>query len=281
MSNELVQHESTQLDLRDQMNYAKAIANAGILPQAYRGKPADVLVAIGLGASMGLSPSQSLYRINVIQGKPTASGELIASAVRRAGHKLRKINEDPDKQSVTVEIVRADDPDYPFRVTRDRQWAQQMGLAGKDNYKKQPMTMLYWRAVTACAREACPEALYGVAYTPDEMHDFDRTTSTPDPDVHATVEDTDTADEQAETTAEVMASQEQAHRINDLLRHAGVETTAEATAVFKALCGRDGISTAAKLTQIDAENLLSAPDLVVSRVKEALQQHHNTEKDNE
>jgi hypothetical protein len=32
--------------------------------------------------------------------------------------------------------------------------------------------MLQWRAITAVARLACPEALYGVSYTPDEMYDM-------------------------------------------------------------------------------------------------------------
>ena len=31
--------------------------------------------------------------------------------------------------------------------------------------------MLQWRAITAVARLACPEALYGVTYTPDEAAD--------------------------------------------------------------------------------------------------------------
>jgi hypothetical protein len=31
--------------------------------------------------------------------------------------------------------------------------------------------MLAWRAISACARLACSEALYGVAYTSDEMWD--------------------------------------------------------------------------------------------------------------
>lgn len=158
--------------LTEQVQYANAIAKAGIIPQAYRNRPADIIVAMGFGQSMGLSPAESLYRINVIQGKPTMSAELIAAQVRKAGHKLR-IAKDEAALSVTATIVRADDPDYPISVTRDKAWAAQMGLTGKDNYKKQPLTMLTWRAVTACAREACPEALFGVAYTPDEMHDMD------------------------------------------------------------------------------------------------------------
>ena len=166
--------------LRDQMAYAQTLAQGSLVPQSYRGNPANILVAMGLGQSMGLSPAESLYRINVIQGKPTASAELIAAQVRKAGHKLR-IVKDEAAQSVTATIVRRDDPDYPISETRDAAWAQRMGLAGKDNYKRQPMTMLTWRAITAVAREACPEALYGVAYTPDEMEDFAATRPEPQP----------------------------------------------------------------------------------------------------
>lgn len=167
-----IMQQPQQAGLSEQIQYANAVARAGLLPQAYRNKPADIIVAIGLGQSMGLSPMESVYRINVIQGKPTASAELIAAQVRKAGHRLR-LKKDEARQSVTCTIIRADDPEAPFSVTRDRRWAEQMGLINKDNYRKQPMTMLTWRAITACAREACPEALYGVAYTPDEMHDME------------------------------------------------------------------------------------------------------------
>lgn len=158
--------------VQDQLAYAQAVCKSDIIPDAYRGKPANVVIAIGFGQSMGLSPAESLYRINVIKGKPTMSAELIAAQVRKAGHKLR-LAKDEQRQSVTCTIVRSDDPDYPISVTRDRKWAEDMGLAQNVNYKKQGMTMLTWRAITACAREACPEALFGVAYTPDEMHDMD------------------------------------------------------------------------------------------------------------
>ena len=168
--------------LSEQMDFARAVvqrpegAAASLLPQAYRDNPANVLLAVGLGGSMGLSPAESLYRIDVIQGKPCASAELIASNVRKAGHKLRiKVTEDPP--SATCTIIRNDDPE-PVTVTRDMAWAQQMGLHTKDNYRKQPSTMLSWRAISACARLACSEALYGVAYTADELDDMPRATVT-------------------------------------------------------------------------------------------------------
>lgn len=169
------------MSVADQWNYSNMVTKGSLLPQAYRNNPSNVMIAIGLGHSMGLSPAESLYRINVIQGKPTASAELIAAQVRKAGHKLR-IQKDEKNMSVTATVVRCDDPDYPISVTRDAKWAKDMGLLNKDNYKKQPLTMLTWRAITAVAREACPEALYGVAYTPDEMHDLD-----PQPSQHQQV----------------------------------------------------------------------------------------------
>jgi len=170
MSNELVTTGGN--DLTAQMEYAKVLTTGDMLPAEYRGKPGNALIAIGLGQSMGLSPAESLYRIQVIKGKPTASAELIAANVRKAGHRLRVELGDG---YATASIWRSDDPDFAHVVRRDGDWAKQMGLASQDNYKKQPVTMYSARAVTACARIACPEALYGVAYVPEEMTDF-RTT---------------------------------------------------------------------------------------------------------
>lgn len=170
---EMTTYQQPAAALDTQMQFAKAVTASGgsILPKAYQGNPGNALIAINLGSSMGLAPAESLYRIDVIQGTPTASAELVASNVRKAGHKLR-VKVDEQAQSVTAEIIRADDPEYTYSVTRDMAWAKDMGLAGKDNYRKQPMTMLQWRAITAVARLAASEALYGVGYTADEIREL-------------------------------------------------------------------------------------------------------------
>jgi len=173
---ELAVYESHN-SLTEQMDYARAVSVASMLPDNYRNKPADIMLAVGLGQSMGLSPAESLYRIAVIKGKPTASAELVAANVRKAGHRLRVLVE-PGKATAT--IIRADDPDFEFTVVRDSAWAAKMGLAEQPNYRKQGDTMLSWRAITAAARLACPEALYGVAYTADEMGDGDSLRATAD-----------------------------------------------------------------------------------------------------
>ena len=171
MSQEIVTVAPVQsLSLADQIKYAELVATGSLLPQAYRGNPANVLLAVGLGQAMGLSPAESLIRIDVINGTPAAGAELIASNVRKAGHKLRiQVTENPP--AATCTIVRSDDPDYPITVTRDMAWAERMKLSKKENYLTQPATMLANRAITGAARLACPEALFGVAYDPSEFRD--------------------------------------------------------------------------------------------------------------
>ena len=171
---EIVKHETQQLSMQDQMQFAQLVTEGSLVPKDYQNQPANALIAIGLGQSMGLSPAESLYRISVIQGKPTASAELIASNIRKAGHILR-VHSDEQNLSVTATVYRADDPEFPHTVTRDMDWAKQMGLVNKDNYKRQPLTMLQWRAISGVGRLACPEALYGVQYTPDELGDMPAT----------------------------------------------------------------------------------------------------------
>ena len=46
--------------------------------------------------------------------------------------------------------------------------AAQLGLADKDNWRKQPKVMRKWRAVAACARVVFSDVITGL-YTPEEM----------------------------------------------------------------------------------------------------------------
>lgn len=165
---EIVKTSRQEMTIDEQLRYAQTICNGSLVPRAYQKSPANVLIAMGFGQAMGLSPAESLYRITVINGKPSASAELIAANVRKAGHRMR-ISKDAKNQTATVEIVRADDPDFTFSAFWDMSRAKQAGLADKDNWQKYPLAMLTARAITECARDACPEALYGVVYTGEEM----------------------------------------------------------------------------------------------------------------
>jgi len=163
-------------DLTARMNYAQALAASSLLPASYRKQPANVLVAIEYGNALGLAPMVAIQTIHVVDGKPTASAQLIGSLVRRAGHRLRVTG---DAKHAIAEIVRSDDPEYTFRAEWSLERATQANLTGKGVWKQYPDAMLKARAITEVARDACPEVLAGVAYTAEELGADEVTASVP------------------------------------------------------------------------------------------------------
>lgn len=260
MGQDLEQSQGLSTEIRTQMQWAKLASQGDIIPEAYRNKPANILVAVGFGAAMGLSYADSLYRINVIKGKPTMSAELIASQVRKAGHKLR-IYKDEEHESVKASIFRKDDPEFEFSAVRDKAWAQKMGLAQKDNYRKQPMTMLTWRAITAVAREACPEALYGVAYSPDELDDMPVVSEHEEP----------AAQPVEEPAVDPSPSKEQCKAISAELSRCGVKDKADAARILQELTGRPEVRHTDDLTLIEAEDYLANTDVLDQRIRAIMQ----------
>ncbi|MCD4557632.1 hypothetical protein [Schaalia sp. lx-100] len=149
------------------ISYAKALASSNMLPPSYARKPENILIAIEYGAAFNIPPVTVLNEITVINGRPSMSADLMASLVRKAGHRLR-IRE--SGQSVTAELIRRDDPDFTFTVTWDQQKAVQAGLWGrKGPWSEYPLQMLRSRAITEVCRQGASDVLFGVRYTPDEL----------------------------------------------------------------------------------------------------------------
>lgn len=148
------------------IEYARALAASNLLPPQYRGKPENLLYAMEYASMLDVPPMVAVTGIHVINGLPSGSASLIASLVRRAGHKLRTERIQNGARST---IIRSDDPDFPHVVEFTMEDAKLAGLLSNDNWRKRPAVMCEWRSITACARLACPEVLFGIAYTPDEL----------------------------------------------------------------------------------------------------------------
>ena len=155
--------------LPDRMEYASKMSVSGLLPEAFRNKPANVLIGIELANALNMAPIIVMNELAVIGGKPSWSAKFMRALVRRAGHKLRESFTDGVARAV---IIRADDPDYQHVAEWDMAKAEQHGYAGKGHWQKNPALMLGNRALSECVRSACPEVLAGVAYTTDEVADF-------------------------------------------------------------------------------------------------------------
>lgn len=162
--------------LEAKMRYAQAMAQAGLLPKQYRNQPANLLIAIELGQALGIPTIQAVNDIHVIEGKPSASANLIAAMIRKAGHKLR-VTTTSNPPTARAELVRADDPEFAYVSEWDVARAERAELLErdksgkiiKDNWRKYPEQMMRARAITEVARDGATDVLYGVAYTPEEL----------------------------------------------------------------------------------------------------------------
>lgn len=161
---EVIVHEPAPLG--QQIEFAKALAPSGLLPREYQQNPANLLFALQYADALDVKPIHAITSIHVINGKPSASAELIASVVRRAGHKLRVTADD---QEATAVLIRADDQGFEYTATWDLKRAQTAGLTSNPTWKKFPAAMLRSRAVTEVCRMGASDALYGVTHTPDEL----------------------------------------------------------------------------------------------------------------
>lgn len=145
-------------DLRGQIELAKTLAPAALLPQQLRGKPADVLVTVLYGRELGLSPMQAIQGIYVVNGRPSVAGKTLLAKVRQAGHRVEVSGDDKTGRCT---ITRADDPENPH--TEEFTWAEaeRAKLTGKDTWKYYPKKMLRWRAISNCVDFVCPEVALG------------------------------------------------------------------------------------------------------------------------
>ena len=163
MSTELV--PSTGPELAQKQEYAIAMAGSSLLPKSYQGNPANLLFALEYASALNVEPIHAITSIHVINGKPSASADLMAATVRRAGHRLRVTGDDTYAEAV---LIRADDPDFEFRARWDLAKARQANL-NTPTWKNYPGAMLRSRAITEVIRAGAPDAMFGLTYTPEEL----------------------------------------------------------------------------------------------------------------
>jgi hypothetical protein len=147
---------------------AQSLANTSFAG-AYRGKPDEITAAILTGQELGLQPMTALKSIDVIQGQPALRAHAMRAIVQHQGH--------------DIELVEADDTHCVMRGRRkgsdtwqtvawDIPRAQKLGLLGKDQWKKQPKTMLIARATGELCRLIASDALHGLPYAAEEVSGY-------------------------------------------------------------------------------------------------------------
>src|SRR5262249_36026053 len=121
--------------LGEKIEYARFLAKSGLLPQAFREHPENILYPYEMGELLGLHPVAAITGIHVIEGKPSISAGLISALVRRAGHRIRVESAgEGDALRARCQIVRADDPGFTYSATWTMDRAKQADLLSKANW---------------------------------------------------------------------------------------------------------------------------------------------------
>jgi hypothetical protein len=163
-------------NMTEAMEYSKILATSNMVPAGYKGKPQDILVAIGWGYEVGLQPMQALQNIAVINGKPSVYGDaalaLVKADSRCAGVK-EWIEGEGDDMTAHCLVKRRYNEDMEETVaTFSVMDAKQARLWGKQGpWQQYPKRMLAMRARGFAIRDAFPDAMKGMI-TAEEAQDY-------------------------------------------------------------------------------------------------------------
>lgn len=162
----LVSADLQPQDLRSAEVIAKWIVASGLYPQ-FR-TPAAVFAVIMRGKELGLGVTTALAGFHVVEGKPTASADLIRSLAARSGKckYFRLVHS--DENYAEWETWHADHPE-PTRYKYTIEEAHQAGLRG-GNWQKRPRDMICKSAASKLARIVYPGETLGL-YEPSEFGD--------------------------------------------------------------------------------------------------------------
>lgn len=146
------------------LKFAQAIASSDLAPRDFRGKPANCLIAMQMGAELGLSPMQAIQNIAVINGRPCLYGDAILAVV--IGHPAYEWHKETmegvgDQRAAVFQIKRRGQDAYTVRFSvADAKLAR---LWGKDGpWTTYPNRMLQMRARAWGLRDKFADALRGI-----------------------------------------------------------------------------------------------------------------------
>lgn len=159
-------------NITEAMQMAEMLARSQMVPKGYQGKPQDTLVAMMMGAELGLNPIQSLQNIAVVNGRPSIYGDALLALVQnhpKFGGQEESFDE--ATMTATCTVWRKGD-EKRHTVTFSKLDAEKAGLWGKQGpWQQYPKRMLMWRARGYALRDKFADALGGLI-TVEEAQDM-------------------------------------------------------------------------------------------------------------
>ena len=161
---------------------AENLARASMVPEAYRGSPANCFIALEMAHRLNISPMAVMQGVSVIKGKPFMAASFLIAQINASGIFASRLRfaAQLDPLQVTCSAVERDGTVVSTTITWEQ--AVRAGWPARNaKYNEMPEQMLQYRAATFFARIHCPEIMFGM-HTDIEAEEFaPRVVPTEDP----------------------------------------------------------------------------------------------------
>lgn len=128
----------------------------------------NITAAILAGMELGLKPMATMRSIDIVQGTPTLRAHAMRGLVQSSGHEIELLESTP---TLCRMRGRRKGTETWQAVTWTIERAQALGITGRDQWRKQPQTMLVARATGEICRLIASDVLYAMPYASEELHD--------------------------------------------------------------------------------------------------------------
>lgn len=151
-----------------QLKRAEIMANAPFLPDAFRGNPGAVLIAVELADRLALPVMAVCQSIYVVHGKPAFSGSFYISCINASGRfSPVDYEEQRDGEKLTgcrVTVTRRGTGKQVYGPWVTLEMAEKEGwIKNNPKWRSMPELMLRYRAASFFARTFCPDVVLGFA----------------------------------------------------------------------------------------------------------------------
>ena len=174
----------TPHSLQEAFTLAEMMSKSALVPESFRGKVGDILIAVQLGSEIGLKPMQALRGICVINGRPTVWGDAALAVVLNSGlmeNYKEMTNEEIEAAGKAVfwaKRVGLPEPIVREFSIEDAKKARLWGNEKKPIWKDYPWRMLQMRARSWALRDGFADALKGMSIR-EEVEDIPITEAPP------------------------------------------------------------------------------------------------------
>jgi len=158
--------------LATSIKIAAGIAQADILPATFKGKPANVLIALDLAMRLELPPMMVMQGIVIVNGRPTFTGQFYTCLAKKQYKEFRYEETETDETVKEIgglknhrcRIVaethggeKIVGPWVDYKMAVKDGWATRPG----SKWQTMPDLMLRYRAASFFVRTYCPDAVMG------------------------------------------------------------------------------------------------------------------------